>query len=481
MGDTHSLVKERKFDFGEFSKLSYGLVSIQGNKREQQDRFLAEELLLKESNKICNELKEIKLVDSNYFINECSPNKENKLNESDNSSLILEKLNSNNSLKYLTKPTESFKIEINNINEYIFNNQTSQINKNNNTIKTDITDPTNLNNEIFLFSLFDGNGGQEISEFCKQKFVPILKKCSFMYKNYPLALCEALLTLDKMLISDSGIEELSLISKDLEDKDKDSEKEKHDLNYEELEQVEIMRKVFNPRCSKNTLSLFMGVTCCTCLIIPNVINQAHTEENNLRTFENETFESHSMSFKAKEHFDNNIFEAIPRSLSYTVHIASIGNTKAFLYEKGQYRQITKDHNVDNLEEQNRIFRAGGNIVDKKIDGLIKYTRSIGDFEYKSNTNLNLESQIIISFPELYEIELSENISDRDSDTFILICTDSLFDHISVSKVFEFISQKINSECKGQELTNICLELCDQIEEKTTSNVDNTTLILIKPF
>ena len=60
-----------------------------------------------------------------------------------------------------------------------------------------------LSKDIFLFAVFDGHGGVEVSQYCSKHLAPILQaRESFKNKDYPKALEETFQELDKKLGSE---------------------------------------------------------------------------------------------------------------------------------------------------------------------------------------------------------------------------------------------------------------------------------------
>ena len=49
--------------------------------------------------------------------------------------------------------------------------------------------------------------------------------------------------------------------------------------------------------------------------------------------------------------------------------------------------LSEDHKPDNEEEKNRIIRAGGFVEENRVNGSLNLSRSMGDFEYKSKSDL----------------------------------------------------------------------------------------------
>ncbi len=65
--------------------------------------------------------------------------------------------------------------------------------------------------------------------------------------------------------------------------------------------------------------------------------------------------------------------------------------------------ISGDHTENNNEDEQRVRKAGGFFVNGKVNGLIPFTRSIGDFYLKNNAFLDKNEQIINSKASLFSL------------------------------------------------------------------------------
>ena len=62
-----------------------------------------------------------------------------------------------------------------------------------------------ISKEIFLFAIFDGHGGVEVSRFCAKHIVDVLSKNqNFIKANYEKALEETFKSLDELLDTPYG-------------------------------------------------------------------------------------------------------------------------------------------------------------------------------------------------------------------------------------------------------------------------------------
>ena len=71
-----------------------------------------------------------------------------------------------------------------------------------------------------------------------------------------------------------------------------------------------------------------------------------------------------------------------------IYCANAGDSRTILARSGAGNQVVAlsfDHKPDNEPEKARIQAAGGFVEDNRVNGSLNLSRSMGDFEYKSNT------------------------------------------------------------------------------------------------
>ena len=59
-----------------------------------------------------------------------------------------------------------------------------------------------------------------------------------------------------------------------------------------------------------------------------------------------------------------------------------------------------DHKPDLPGELERIKKAGGVVMDGRVNGNLNLSRSLGDLEFKKDEKLKQEEQMITCFPEV---------------------------------------------------------------------------------
>ena len=71
-----------------------------------------------------------------------------------------------------------------------------------------------------------------------------------------------------------------------------------------------------------------------------------------------------------------------------IYCANAGDCRAVLSKRGgKTINLSDDHKPDNPGEKQRIERANGFVLEKRVNGNLALSRSLGDFEYKGNTVL----------------------------------------------------------------------------------------------
>ena len=61
--------------------------------------------------------------------------------------------------------------------------------------------------------------------------------------------------------------------------------------------------------------------------------------------------------------------------------------------------MSEEHKPDDPKESARIAAAGGYVVEGRVNGNLNLSRAIGDMEYKKDSSIPPEKQIITSLPD----------------------------------------------------------------------------------
>ena len=68
-----------------------------------------------------------------------------------------------------------------------------------------------------------------------------------------------------------------------------------------------------------------------------------------------------------------------------IYCANAGDSRTVLSEKGNAVDLSYDHKPDLPGERSRIIKAGGEVMDGRVNGMLALSRAMGDFDYKPIT------------------------------------------------------------------------------------------------
>lgn len=67
---------------------------------------------------------------------------------------------------------------------------------------------------------------------------------------------------------------------------------------------------------------------------------------------------------------------------------------------GKAEDLSEDHKPENPIEKERIYNAGSEIVDGRVDGNLNLSRSLGDLKHKTTPGLSVDKQPITCVPDI---------------------------------------------------------------------------------
>ena len=158
-----------------------------------------------------------------------------------------------------------------------------------------------------------------------------------------------------------------------------------------------------------------------------------------------------------------------------IFAANAGDSRALLYSNdNEVDPLSFDHKPDNTIEMERIRKAGGYVNNGRINDNLNLSRAIGDIEYKGNSSIPLEEQIISPFPDVQVRKLNNGFK------FLLMGCDGIWETLSTEEICEFIDKSIKE--KPDEKLSLTLEvLLDNLIAKEVSQgvgCDNMSAILV---
>ncbi|XP_073530609.1 integrin-linked kinase-associated serine/threonine phosphatase 2C isoform X2 [Phyllobates terribilis] len=157
-----------------------------------------------------------------------------------------------------------------------------------------------------------------------------------------------------------------------------------------------------------------------------------------------------------------------------LYIANLGDSKALLCRMNEETQkptvlsLSKEHNPTQYEERMRIQRAGGNVRDGRVLGVLEVSRSLGDGQYKRCG--------VISIPDVKRCPLT------DSDRFVLLACDGLFKAFTADEAVNFILSHVQDEGSQSEdmdarYESACHRLANEAVRRGAA--DNVTVLVVQ--
>lgn len=68
----------------------------------------------------------------------------------------------------------------------------------------------------------------------------------------------------------------------------------------------------------------------------------------------------------------------------TLYCANAGDSRCVLFRNNQMLEMSTDHKPDLPSEKNRIVKAGGAVIEGRVEGNLNLSRALGDMCYKKN-------------------------------------------------------------------------------------------------
>jgi len=156
----------------------------------------------------------------------------------------------------------------------------------------------------------------------------------------------------------------------------------------------------------------------------------------------------------------------------TVYCANAGDSRCVLFTNRQAVALSEDHKPDLETERARIQKAGGYIVDGRINGNLNLSRALGDLEYKKNTELKVSEQLIVAVPEIKQRPLS------GEDDFLLIGCDGIWETLTNQQICEFVADKLKEKKSAAVAVEALLDRILAPDTSTGLGCDNMSIICL---
>jgi len=230
-----------------------------------------------------------------------------------------------------------------------------------------------------LFGVFDGHCGGVVAAMARELLPRKLRAApAFRSGNYPLALHEAFLALDRHLDSPLGRKMVQEGAVKVRQDFAGNLQPTQELEAEGLSLMEVLDDI----CSDNPDG--MGCTAVVALL------------------------------------EYNLLTGVP----FRLHVANCGDSRCVLVnDMGKAIAMSKDHKPRNRDERSRIEAAGGWVTSEgRIEGNLNLSRALGDFYYKRTRKQGTpETQMISGVPEVRSRDL------HSRDRFLLLGCDGVWE------------------------------------------------------
>jgi protein phosphatase 2C family protein 2/3 len=151
--------------------------------------------------------------------------------------------------------------------------------------------------------------------------------------------------------------------------------------------------------------------------------------------------------------------------SKQIWVGNAGDSRAILINSnGSVVALSRDHKADRPDEIERIRKAGGFVVHKRVMGELAISRAIGDLDFKEKGFL-----FVLADPEIESITLTAQHS------YIILACDGLYDVMTNENIAEYMVQQDKQGLHQQQISENIVK--NAIEKLFTR--DNVTTIVIK--
>lgn len=128
-----------------------------------------------------------------------------------------------------------------------------------------------------------------------------------------------------------------------------------------------------------------------------------------------------------------------------IYCANAGDSRTVMCERGMAIDLSKDHKPDLPEERARIIRAGGDVIDSRVNGMLALSRAIGDFDYKpiappkdAQHSWFMQNHMVTSYPDVQVKPLHKDVE------FLVLACDGIWDCKTSDEVIQYFRTQLPS-------------------------------------
>jgi len=305
-----------------------------------------------------------------------------------------------------------------------------------------------LDENTALFGVYDGHGGREVAKYIKRHLPQVLKaNPAFAEKDFPTALIQSYLQLDRQLTTIDGKREMHEFAE---------KKTKPDF-------LDTLTKfIIDHQDGKK----------------PTPPNSKPSDDDQEQKPEASAPETTPPSVADDIDLENVRYGIGSGATAVTalIHnqelfVANCGDSRCVLSRAGKAVEMSYDHKPTNRPEYERITKAGGFVTNGRVNGDLNLSRAIGDLQYKQNADLPPEEQQVTSFPDVKREVLTPE------DQFLIIACDGVWDVKTNQQAVDFVTERLQ---QGIPLATICEQLLDNClaPDASGAGTDNMTAVIV---
>ena len=300
---------------------------------------------------------------------------------------------------------------------------------------------------ISLFGVFDGHCGAEVAQYCAAHWVQAVEAAEGYPQDLYAALRRSFFILDENLLDPAKSAEFL---NGLEARRRLEARKRNREDRDHLERE--VRARMDDASSRGTLSSNEA------LAIAEIMSELEKDQK-------------AKNRRLTEAGCTAICAALKGK---TLIVANAGDSRAVLCRKdGKALALSEDHKPNNLIEHDRISKAGGWVLDGRVNGQLALSRAIGDFDFKKNQSMAPEKQAVTCDPDVSVTELTKD------DEFLIIACDGIWDVVSNEEAVNFIREGLKA---GESVASVVTRLLDRcLAENTTGTMlgtDNMTCLVV---
>jgi len=150
--------------------------------------------------------------------------------------------------------------------------------------------------------------------------------------------------------------------------------------------------------------------------------------------------------------------------------ANAGDSRCVIQSRGRrVKELSHDHKPNNMSERLRITSGGGTVCGNgRVNGCLAVSRALGDFQFKANSSLAADQQLVSAEPDIIVHQRSQD------DAFIVLACDGVWDVMTSKACADAITKKMETGATTSETCEHILDSCSDLQSR-----DNMSILVVK--